>query len=74
AGNYAVIHAGGDEHLVRETMTDLEAQLGPKGFARIHRSTIVNLDRVKEIHPWFKGDHLVILNDGTELSLTRKYR
>ncbi|NIR44316.1 MAG: response regulator transcription factor [Gemmatimonadetes bacterium] len=73
-GNYAILHTGAERHLIRETMRNLERQLGPKGFARIHRSTIVNLDRIEEIQPWFKGDHLVILRDGRQLSLTRKYR
>lgn len=73
-GNYARIHIGDDAHLVRETMTGLTEWLEPVGFARIHRSTIVNLDRVQEIQPWFKGDQLVILHDGTRHSLTRKYR
>jgi two-component system LytT family response regulator len=49
----------------------LEAALNPAQFARIHRSTIVNLDRVKELHPHFNGEHLVILHDGTELKLSR---
>jgi two-component system LytT family response regulator len=55
-------------------MASLEDRLDPEQFARVHRSTIVNLDRVKEIQPWFKGDYLVVLRDGTQLSLTRQYR
>ncbi|MFW6201358.1 MAG: LytR/AlgR family response regulator transcription factor [Gemmatimonadota bacterium] len=74
AGNYATLHAADGDHVVRETMTSLETRLRPFGFARIHRSYIVNLERVREIQPWFKGDHVVILDDGTKLSLTRKYR
>lgn len=73
-GNYVLLHTSAGDHLVRDTMTNMAEELEPKGFARIHRSSIVNLDRVREIQPWFKGDHLVILEDGTELSLTRKYR
>lgn len=74
AGNYATLHTGEEDHLVRETMTSLAERLRPFGFARIHRSYIVNLDRVREIQPWFKGDHIVILDNDTKLSLTRKYR
>lgn len=74
AGNYARLHVGIERHVVRVTMSALERQLDPQQFARIHRSTIVNVDRIREIQPWFKGDHLVILLDGTKLSLTRKYR
>lgn len=72
--NYLRIHVGGKAHLLRQTMNELEAALNPERFARIHRSTIVNLDRVKELHPHFNGEHLVILNDGTELKLSRSRR
>jgi two-component system, LytTR family, response regulator len=72
--NYLRLHVGGRAHLLRQTMNELEAALNPAQFARIHRSTIVNLDRVKELHPHFNGDHLVILHDGTELKLSRSRR
>ncbi len=68
------LHAGGDEHLLRETMSKLEAQLDPGKFLQIHRSTIVNLDRIKEMQPSFHGEHEVILRDGTRLTLSRSYR
>jgi two-component system LytT family response regulator len=55
-------------------MSALERVLDAKQFARVHRSAIVNVDRIKEIQPWVKGDHVVILRDGTRLSLSRKYR
>jgi two-component system LytT family response regulator len=74
AGNYARLHVGGDRHVIRKTMTALEQELPAKQFARIHRSTIVNLDRVKELQPYFTGEHVVTLQDGTRLSLSRKYR
>ncbi|MGE0554266.1 MAG: LytR/AlgR family response regulator transcription factor [Gemmatimonadales bacterium] len=74
AGNYARLHVGAARHLLRETMSGLEETLDPERFVRIHRSTIVNVARIREIQPWFKGDHLVVLEDGTKLSLTRKYR
>jgi two-component system, LytTR family, response regulator len=69
--NYLRLHVAGRAHLLRQTMNELEAALNPAQFARIHRSTIVNLDRVKELHSHFNGEHLVILNDGTELKLSR---
>lgn len=73
-GNYARLHVGEDDHLVRDTMTALERRLDSGQFVRIHRSTIVNLDRIKEIQPWFKGELMVILTDGEQLPLSRKYR
>ncbi|MGH9774444.1 MAG: LytR/AlgR family response regulator transcription factor [Candidatus Acidiferrales bacterium] len=74
ADNYALLHAGRDKHLVRETMSSLADRLDPEKFQRIHRSTIVNLDRVRELEPLFHGDYLVRLRDGTELTLSRNYR
>src|SRR5262249_8558990 len=73
-GNYAKLHVGQRSHLLREKMNDLEAQLNPDRFVRIHRSIIVNLDRVKELHPHFNGDYIVVLNDGTKLRLSRSRR
>lgn len=69
--NYVRLHTGGKAHLLRQTMNELEASLNPEQFARIHRSTIVNLDRVRELHPHFNGESVVILHDGTELKLSR---
>ena len=74
AGNYVKLHVGRDTHLMRETMAGIEKLLDPSRFLRIHRSAIVNLDRVKEIQPLFHGEHRVILTDGTELTLSRGYR
>jgi two-component system LytT family response regulator len=74
AGNYARVHAGSSAHLVRETMASLGARLDPRRFVRIHRSAIVNVDRIREIQPWFRGDHIVILRDGRRLTLSRTYR
>jgi two-component system LytT family response regulator len=74
AGNYVRLHVGKDAHLLRETMNSIEARLDPKMFLRIHRSRIVNMERVKELHPWFNGDYAVILRDGTKLMLSRGYR
>jgi two-component system LytT family response regulator len=74
AGNYLRLHAGGKDHLLRETMSNLERDLDPKRFVRIHRSTIVNLERVAELQPLFHGDYAVLLLDGTQLTLSRGYR
>jgi len=72
--NYACLHCGRDTHIVRETMSELESRLNPAHFLRVHRSAIVNLDRIKELQPWFRGDYRVILRDGTELTLTKNHR
>jgi two-component system, LytTR family, response regulator len=74
AGNYVKLHVGRDTHLMRETMTGIEKMLDPTRFLRIHRSAIVNLDRVREMQPWFSGEYTVILRDGTQLRLSRVYR
>lgn len=73
-GNYARVHAGPRTHLIRETMSTLERALDARRFARIHRSTIVNLDRVKQMDLWGSGDYMVRLADGTQLKLSRWYR
>src|SRR5262249_37429291 len=74
AGNDARLHAGSETHLLRETMSALEARLDPAKFLRIHRSTIVNIERIQELQPWFHGDYVVLLKDGTQLTLSRSYR
>jgi two-component system LytT family response regulator len=73
-GNYVRVHTGGAAHLVRQTLSRLEDDLDPARFARIHRSTLVNLDRIAELRPWFHGDYKVVLRDGAELTLSRTYR
>jgi len=73
-GNYVRLHVGAASHLVRETIQGLDATLDPAQFIRIHRSTIVNLDRVREIEPLAHGEHRVVLTDGTKLTLSRGYR
>jgi two-component system LytT family response regulator len=72
--NYVRLHAAGKAHLLRQTMSELEVALAPEQFARIHRSAIVNLDRIKELQPLFNGEALVLLQDGTELKLSRSRR
>lgn len=73
-GDYVKLHVGKSWHLLRDTMKRLEAQLDPSRFVRTHRSTIVNIDRIKELHPYFHGDYIVVLHDGTELKLSRSRR
>ena len=74
AGNYVKLHVGAEAHLFRETMNALEARLNSDTFYRIHRSHIVNIERVKELQPWFNGEYVVFLKDGTRLTLSRGYR
>jgi two-component system LytT family response regulator len=74
AGNYLRLHVGPEVHLLRETMSRLESRLDPRQFPRIHRSTMVNLERIQELQPSFHGDFIVVLRDGTELTLSRGYR
>jgi two-component system, LytTR family, response regulator len=73
-GNYVALHlAGGKAHLVHDTMTNLEAKLDPAIFVRIHRSTIVRVDRIKELLPHFNGEFIVVLKDNARLKLSRGY-
>ena len=74
AGNYVRLHCGKESHLLRVTMNAIEQRLDPEHFLRIHRSTIVNIDRVRELHPWPSGEFTVILRDGTKLKLSRGFR
>ena len=73
AGHYLELHAGGEKHLIREQLSRLEAKLDPEKFVRIHRSTIVNLDSIKSLHPLFNGDHIIVLKNGRELNSSRTY-
>ena len=74
AANYVKLHAGGEAHLLRETINGLAAKLDPDKFLRVHRSIIVNLERVKEMQPWFHGDYVIIMQDGAQLTSSRNYR
>jgi two-component system LytT family response regulator len=73
-GNYVSVHSAKKTHLLRETISSLEAQLDPKKFVRIHRSSIIRLDFIQELQPWFHGEYRVILRDGTQLTLSRNHR
>jgi len=73
-GDYVRIHVGKAAHTVRETMNHLETELDPARFVRIHRSTIVHLARVKELQPFYRGEYVALLHDGTRLKLSRGCR
>ena len=77
AGNYLRIVTsvrGTNAYMVRDRISEMERRLDPVAFARVHRSTIVNISRIKEMHPLFNGDQSLILTDGTRLTLSRTYR
>jgi two-component system LytT family response regulator len=67
-GKHVNLHAGRETHVVRQQLKRLEPRLAPHGFVRVHRSAIVNVDRIKELEPWFHGEYVVILKDGTKLT------
>ncbi len=73
AGHYLELHTEKKTYLIREKISEIEMKLNPENFVRIHRSTIINLDRIKSLHPLFNGDYLIILHDGTELNLSRTH-
>jgi two-component system, LytTR family, response regulator len=71
---YIKLHVGRKGHLLRETMNEMEAKLDPARFLRIHRSTIVNIERIRELQPHFNGEYIVVLHDGSEHKLSRSRR
>jgi len=73
-GNYVRLNLGSSTHLVRETLSNIEAQIDPRVFVRIHRRTIVNINRVKELQTWARGEYRVVLENGAHYSLSRGYR
>ena len=74
ADYYVTLHAGGKSYLLREPIAELEKKLDPYRFVRVHRSAIVNIDRVREVHPLFRGDRELLLADGTRVKLSRSRR
>jgi two-component system, LytTR family, response regulator len=74
AGNYVELHVGSESHLLRETMSKLESRLDPKLFVRIHRRTIVNVERIRQLEGVTHGEYVVVLKDGTRLGSSRGYR
>jgi two-component system LytT family response regulator len=71
AGNYVSVNVGKQSYILRQSLNALEKQLDPEQFLRVSRSTIVNLDRVKELQPMFKGEHIIVLQNGKRLPMTR---
>ena len=74
AGNYIRLHSGRCSHLHREALVSFEPRLDPRRFVRIHRSMMVNIDRVAHLEPTFRGQYVVILRDGTRLTMSAPYR
>jgi two-component system LytT family response regulator len=74
ADNYVTLHVGKESHMLRETMNAMEQRLPAQKFMRISRSTIVNVERIQELQPMFHGEYVVILRNGTRLTLSRGYR
>jgi two-component system, LytTR family, response regulator len=74
SGKHVHIHAGGEPRSMRATMIDLEQKLNPRRFLRVSRSAIVNVDRIREIAPWFNGEFIVTLKSGAQVPSTRGYR
>ncbi|HEV7388847.1 MAG TPA: LytTR family DNA-binding domain-containing protein, partial [Gemmatimonadaceae bacterium] len=68
AGNYTALHSGGRKHLIRETIKSVEARLDPRKFVRVHRSAIINLDKLRKLQPYFHGEYVVTMQDGTTLT------
>ena len=74
AGDYVALHVGSKKYMLHQTLRSFEERLDPTRFLRIHRSSIVNVDRIRELQPHFNGEYVVLMEDGTELKLTRTYR
>ncbi|MBM3643265.1 MAG: LytTR family transcriptional regulator [Alphaproteobacteria bacterium] len=74
AGNYAILHVGGERLEIRSSLSRLETELDPTRFVRVHKSHLVNVTRVVEVTPWMSGDWRIKLKDGAELNLSRRYR
>jgi LytTr DNA-binding domain len=73
-GNYVVVHAAGQRYRLRESLNGLAQRLGAQRFARVHRTQVVNLDRIREIQPWDHGDYRIVLKDGNFVNFSRRYR
>src|SRR5215813_3917862 len=74
ADNYVSLHSGRETHLIRETLTALETKLNTQEFVRIRHSAIVNVKRIRELRPLFKGEYEIVLQNGTKLTSSRRYR
>ena len=73
-GNYVVVHAGGQSYRLRDSLDSVNRRLGEQRFARVHRTHVVNIDRIREIQPWDNGDYRILLKDGSFLNFSRRYR
>ncbi len=74
SGNYVLLHTGREKHTLRESLSSIESRLDPARFVRIHRRYIVDLNAMKELQPWFGGDQIMILKDGSKLRVSRSHR
>ncbi|HJR63663.1 MAG TPA: LytTR family DNA-binding domain-containing protein [Gemmatimonadaceae bacterium] len=74
ADNHVIVHVGGERHRFRRTMEQMVERLPADRFGRVHRSAIVNVERVRHVHPWFHGTYLLVLADGTKLTTGRQYQ
>jgi len=74
ADNYVNLHCGRESHLIRETLSSLESKLNPEEFLRVRHSAIVNLKRIRELRPLFKGEYEIVLQNGVKLTSSRRYR
>ena len=72
-GNNVIVHSRRGTNALRATLDSLETRLDPQLFARVHRSHLVNIDEIAEIHPWFHGDYKIVMRDGTEIGWSRRY-
>ncbi len=73
-GNYVVIYANGESYRLRDSLEALAQRLGEQRFARVHRTHVVNIDRIREIQPWDHGDYRILLKDGSFVNFSRRYR
>ena len=73
-GNYVTVHVGTRSHLLRESLSALAEKLDPQQFVRLHRCAVVNVERIRELSPWSRGEQAIVLNDGTQLTIGRTFR
>jgi two-component system, LytTR family, response regulator len=74
SGNYVTLHVGRDTYLLRETLTAFDQKLDPEHFVRLHRSAIVNVERIRQLLPWSRGEQVALLQDGTQITIGRAFR
>lgn len=74
SGNYVTLHVGRETYLLRETLSAFDEKLDPEQFVRLHRSAIVNVERIRHLLPWSRGEQVAVLQDGTQLTIGRAFR